>query len=61
MKLFGYKLGNILLTFFGIAIITAFVIAIINYDNRAVYNTFTIIALVETMLVSILLYLERRV
>lgn len=60
MRLFGFKLGNILLSFLAVAIVSAFVIAIINYDNRAVYDLFMVIALIETMITSILLYIERR-
>ena len=59
MKLFGFKLGNILLSFLAIAMITSFVIAIINYDNRAVYDLFMVIALFESVITGILLYLGR--
>lgn len=59
MKIFGYKLGNILLTFLATMIITAFVIAIVNYDIRAVYDLFINIALFESVITGILLYLGR--
>ena len=59
MKLFGYKLGNILLGFIAIAILTSFIIAIVNYDNRAVYDLFVNIALIESVIAGILLYLGR--
>ena len=59
MKLFGYKLGNILLGFIAIAILTSFIIAIINYDNRSVYDLFVNIALFESVITGILLYLGR--
>ena len=59
MRLLGIKLGNILLLFLAIMIITAFIIAIVNYDNRAVYDLFINIALVESVITGILLYLGR--
>ena len=59
MKLFGYKLGNILLSFIAIAMLTSFIIAIVNYDNRAVYDLFINIALIESVITGILLYLGR--
>lgn len=59
MKLFGYKLGNILLGFIVIAMVTSFIIAIVNYDNRAVYDLFINIALIESVITGILLYLGR--
>ena len=59
MKLFGYKLGNILLGFIAIAMVTSFIIAIVNYDNRAVYDLFVNIALFESVITGILLYLGR--
>ena len=59
MRILGIKLGNILLLFLAIMIIAAFVIAIINYDNRAVYDLFINIALVESVITGILLYLGR--
>ena len=59
MRILGIKLGNILLSFIAIAIITSFVIAIVNYDNRAVYDLFINMALIESVIAGILLYLGR--
>lgn len=54
------KLGYYLLIFFGLSIILSFVIAIINYDNREVYDLFLMIGLVETIIENGLLYLAKR-
>lgn len=59
MRILGIKLGNILLSFIAIAMITSFIIAIVNYDNRAVYDLFINIALIESVITGILLYLGR--
>lgn len=59
MRILGIKLGNILLGFIAIAMITSFIIAIVNYDNRAVYDLFINIALFESVITGILLYLGR--
>lgn len=59
MRILGIKLGNILLSFIAIAILSSYIIAIVNYDNRAVYDLFVNIALIESVIIGILLYLGR--
>lgn len=49
------KLKEMILAMLGIAIILGFIIGIINYDNRDVYNTFISISVIECFIAYILM------